>query len=117
MSSGEFGGEGIQWPGPEVPEPSQPLVDLLQGRGIDRIQAPGPLGPDRGEARLPQHSQVPRDSRLRDAELGDHHVGHLPGRPLAVLKELKDASADRVSEDIERMHTPNISVYAYISNG
>jgi hypothetical protein len=114
-AAAELGAEGVEALVPEAAVALEPAVDLLQGRGVDGVQAPGAVGADGGEAVLAQDAQVLRHARLRDAELGlDDGTDGARGL-LAVGEELEDAPADRVAEDVERVHGPIISVLTYIS--
>ena len=61
--------EGVEPLAPEHSEVLEPTIQLAERAGIDGIQAPCALGPDGREAVLPEHLQVLRDRRLRDAEL------------------------------------------------
>ena len=45
-----------------------------------------------------------RHRRLRDAELVVDGVAHRTGLELPVVEELQDPPADRVTEDVERVH-------------
>jgi hypothetical protein len=80
----------------------QPGVDLLQRRGVDRVQAASAVGPHGREAVLAQHPQVQRHRRLGDRELRPHHGGDLAGRALPVGEQLKDPASHRVAQDVER---------------
>jgi len=93
--------------GPETSKMGKPLVGLPQGLRRDRVQAPRALGADVGEAVLPQHLQVLGHGRLGNAELVLNDRGDLAGSPLAVGEELQYPAANRVAQDVERVH-PNI---------
>ena len=54
-----------------------------------------------------------RDRRLRDAELALDHLADVTGGRLAVGEQFQDAPADRVPEDVERVHGP-LFAYALI---
>jgi hypothetical protein len=47
---------------------------------------------------------VRRDGRLRDAELALDLFADPAGAELALREEFEDASADRIAEDVERVH-------------
>ena len=53
---------------------------------------------------LAQHAQVLRHGGLRDAELALDDVADLARALLAVGEQLEDAPADRIPEDVERVH-------------
>ena len=65
----QLGTEGVEPLRPEGPELREPHVQLLQRSGVNRIDPPGAFGADRREPVVPQHLQVLRDGRVRDAEL------------------------------------------------
>jgi len=50
--------EGIDVSGPELTEPSEPAVDLLEGRGGQSVETALCVGRGFDEAGLPQHAQV-----------------------------------------------------------
>jgi len=101
---------------PHPTEAVDPLVDLVQGLGPDGVEAAGALGPGRGEAVLPQHSEVLGDRGLGDPELGGDHLGDRARGGLPVGQELEDPASDRIAEDVERVHDAVLSGTAYISN-
>ena len=74
------------------------------GDGIDGVEPAGALGADRGEPVVPQHPQVLRHSRLRDAELPLDDLGDRTGGPLPIGEQLQDPAPDRITEDIEGVH-------------
>ena len=82
----------------------EPRVDLVQGRRVDRIEAPGAYGPDGREAALPQHLEMLRDGRLRDAELVLDGGRDRAGCLLPLPEQLEDPPSNRVTEDVERVH-------------
>ena len=93
----------------------KPAVELLERRGVDRVQ---PARADRSHGRepaVPEHLQVLRDSRLRDAELRLHDRGDVPRGDLAIGEELEDPASDRVTEDVERVHLASVEALTYIS--
>jgi hypothetical protein len=102
---------------PEVPERLQPPVDVLQRSGLDGVEAARALRPHTSEAALAEHSEVLGDGGLRDAELRADHVDDVSRRPLPVDEQLEDPPADRVTEDVERVHEWDyISGYVYKSS-
>ena len=56
-----------------------------------------------------------RHRGLRDAELALDHLADLAGAALAVCEQLEDAAADRIAEDVERVHASSIASLTYIS--
>ena len=113
--SGELRAECVEPLCPEVPERLQPPVDVLQRSGLDRVQATGALGSDPGEAVLTEHAQVLRHGRLRDAELRTDDSHDVAGSLLLHEDQLENAPADRITEDIERVHKAILVGNAYIS--
>ena len=53
LAAFEFGGERVEVLVPEPAVSLDPHVDLPQGFRVDRVQPPGAVGPDRGEAVVP----------------------------------------------------------------
>ncbi len=99
---------------PESTECGKPLVDIPQGPAVDRVQPPLTLGPHRGEAVIPQHFQVLRHRRLADRELILDGGTDDAGRQLSVGEQLENAPANRITQDIERVHkvdTKNVYLY------
>ena len=109
-TAGEFGGEGIEVRLPEPAERIEPRVGDLEGRRVDGVEAASAVGAHGGESRLAQHAQVLRDRGLRDAELARDDLAEVAGAALAVREQLDDAPADRVSEDVERVHDTMIAL-------
>ena len=115
LAAGELGGERVE---PLVPEPAEgvePVVELVERRRVDGVEPPRPVRADRREAAVAEDLEVLRDGRLRDAELGLDDRGDRPCRQLAIGEQLEDAAADRVSEDVERVHAAKIQSPTYIS--
>ncbi len=115
LAPGELGRERVEALAPEPAEVVEPVVQLVERRGVDRIEAACALGPDGREPAVAQDLQVLRHGRLRDAELGLDDRGDRPGRQLAIGEQLQDPASDGVSEDIERVHCPKIQATTYIS--
>ena len=111
----QLGRERVEALVPEPAEVVEPLVDLSERRRVDRVEPAGAVGPDRREAAVAEDLEVLRDGRLRDAELGLDDRGDRPRRQLALGEELEDPPADRVAEDVERVHEDILEVTTYIS--
>ena len=58
---------------------------------------------------LSQNAKVLRNGGLRDPEFGLDHRAQLAGGSLSVGQELEDPAPDRITEDVEGMHSANIS--------
>ena len=82
----------------------EPVVELAERRRVDRVQPARALGPDGREPAVPQDLEVLRHGRLRDPELGLDDGRDRPRGQLAVGEQLEDPAADRVAEDVERVH-------------
>src|SRR5947207_3375833 len=112
LAPGELGSQCVQ---PLVPEALQPPADVPQWLGPYRVEPARALGPDAGEAVVPQDAQVLRDGRLGDAELFPDHHGDRARAALAAGEQLQDAPADGIAQDVERVHLSHYLVPAYIS--
>lgn len=95
--------------GPELSERLQPSIDVLQRTSLDGVQATGALGSHAREAVLAEYPQMLGHGRLGDPELSADDRDDLTGRLLLVDEEFENSPADRISEDIERMHGMNLS--------
>lgn len=104
LAAGEFGAKRRERSSPETLEWGQPLAGCLWPLRIDRIEPAGALGSHGDEAVLPQYAQVLGNRWLTDAKLRGDSVGDGAGRFLTLDDEFEDASADRVSENIECVH-------------
>ena len=89
---------------PEAPEGFDPVVDLAERRGADRVQPARALGPDVRETAIAQDPKVLRHRRLRDPELRLDDRRDRPRCQLPGSEQLEDPATDRVSENIERVH-------------
>ena len=58
---------------------------------------------------LAQHAQVLGDRGLRDPELGLDGGGEIARGQLTRGEQLQDPPTHRVTQDVERVHTVNIS--------
>jgi len=77
----------------------------VQRFGIDGVEAPGSFRAYRGETVLAQHLQVEGNRGLAYPELLADPFGEFPRGPLAVDEQLQQTTPDRVTEDVERVHT------------
>ena len=100
---------------PEAAEGGEPRVGFRERRRVDRVEAAGAVGSHGREARLAEHAEVLGDGGLRDAELLMHDATEVARRGLALGEQLEEPSADRISEDVERVHALSTSGFAYIS--
>src|SRR5262249_61963466 len=75
-----------------------------EGPAVDGVEASGALGADGREAAVAEHLQVLRDRGLGDAELGPHDRGDRARGQLTLGEQLQDATANRIAEDVERVH-------------
>src|SRR5215207_8880163 len=111
LHPGEMGLEGVEG---LVPVPAvllHPLGDLAERRRVDCVQSAGPLRPNDGEAAVPEHAQMLRDRRLRNPELPLHDTADVPRRALAADEEVENPTADRVAENVERVHVREYKMY------
>ena len=104
FSACDLGCECLEPVHPEMTEVIEPGVDLLQRRGVDRVDATRTVGPNRGKSALPQYLEVLRYGGLRDAKLLVNDRNQIARRGLANCKHFQDASPDRIAQDIEGMH-------------
>ena len=105
----------IQWLLPEGSEVIEPLVHFPKRNFADRVQPARSLRPYRRKTGVAQHAEVLGHSRLRDSELCLDH-GAQRARALFTLgQQFQDPAPDRVTKNVEGMHTPTISALAYIS--
>ena len=111
----ELGAQRVEVRLPEAAERVEPRVGGRERIRVDRVEPTRAVGAHGGEARLAQHAEVLRDRGLRDAELALDDFADLARAALAVGEQLEDAPADRVSEDVERVHGSSIARCAYIS--
>ena len=92
-------------------ESGEPLVDIPQSCSVDGIQPSLAFRAHRRETIVPQHFQVLRYRRLADVELRlDGGADGARGQ-FAVGEQFEDAPADRVAEDVKRVHHTDIKRY------
>src|SRR5690606_3356101 len=111
----ELGRERVE---PLVPEPAEvvePAIDLAERRSVDGIEPAGALGTDGGEPALAQHPEMLRHGWLRDSELRLDDLGDRSRAALAVGEQFENSAADRVTEDVERVHGRRLEGDTYIS--
>ena len=77
----------------------------------------GILGRAAREAGVAQHPQVVGDGGLADAELRADDVGQCARRLVALREQFDEPPADRIAEDVERVHATFISASTDINNG
>src|SRR5262245_32696533 len=78
--------EGVEMPGPESPVGFEPLVEPLERRGFDPVDAALRVDPARDEPRLAQHLQVLGHRRLADVERVDE-VAHAALRRAELVED------------------------------
>src|SRR3981081_4540540 len=89
---------------PETTKAVEPPVDVSEGLGVHRVQAPCALRAYGCQALLAQDPQVSGDAGLRDPELllddlADRTRGQLP-----VGEQLKDPPPYGITQHLKRMH-------------
>ena len=82
----------------------EPALDALERLGVQHVEPARAFGAYAGKAALPEHAQLPRDSRLREPELRPYDVGYVTGAALAGGQQLEDAPSNGVAEDVEGFH-------------
>jgi hypothetical protein len=82
---------------PQLAVLREPLVQLAEGLGQERIKPPLSLRTHRNEARFGQDTKMPRNTGLVDASLLDDVVDLL----LTAAERFDDAAARRVGERLE----------------
>ena len=95
--------ESRRWP-QNAAEVGEPVVELAERRRVDGVEPAGALGSDVREPAVAQDLEVLRHGRLRDPELGLDDGRDRPRGQLAIGEQFEDPPADRVSEDVERVH-------------
>ena len=111
----ELGAERVEPLLPELPEPGDPVLDLTERLGVERVEASRPLGAHGREPARAQDPQVLGDGRLADGELLPHERDDLARGPLTLGEVLEDAAADGVAQDVERFHLSTMGAATYIS--
>ncbi len=92
--------EVVEVPGPQASIWRKPLVHRPQRLGANAVEPLLGLRPHINQAGLSQHAQVLRHRRLAQLELADE----LAHGALAGTEEVENASAVRLSDDLERGH-------------
>src|SRR5690606_24219303 len=90
--------------GPVAAEVVEPGVDLLQWRGVERVEAARAFGADGGEARVAEDLQMLAHRGLADAELGGDDLDDFARGVLLHRQQFEDAAADGIAEDVEGVH-------------
>jgi hypothetical protein len=99
---------------PGTPKAVEPPVDVSQGLGVDRVQAPCALRAHGCQALLAQDPQVSGDAGLGDPELLLDDLADRTRRQLPVGEQLKDPPPYGITQHLKRMHRGRISVLTYI---
>jgi len=116
-AAGDLGGERVQVRSPERAEVVEPGVDVAQRLRVDGVEPTGALGAHRREPRFAQDAEMLGHRGLGDPELGSDDLGDRARRLLTAREQLENASADRIAEDVERVHKVRVSCCAYIRCG
>lgn len=82
----EFGSVGLQ-----------PLVELSERLRAQAVEPPLSVAPDRYQASLSQHPQVPGNARL----VHPHTLNEVANRPLTATDRIQDAAAGRLGDRLE----------------
>ena len=98
-----------------MPESVQPGVGFLQRHSVHRVEPSRSLGSDLGEPVFPQDFQVLRHGGLGDREFRTNHVRHRTCGRLPLRQQFQDPTANRVTQDIEGVHTTTLQPRTYIS--
>ncbi len=99
-----LGGQRLEPWFPHPAEAPQPRLELVQRRGLHRIEPPGTVGTHRREAAVAQHLQVLRHRRLGDAELALNHLDNAARRHFPRGQHLEDAPPHRIAQHVEGVH-------------
>jgi hypothetical protein len=89
--------EGVQPAAPQLPVGREPPVHLRKPLGPQPVQAALPVRPNAHQPGVAQHAQVLRYPGLGEAEPADE----LAHGPLTLPKEVENAPALRLGEDVE----------------
>src|SRR5262245_66500677 len=88
---------------PEPAELTYPRVDLAQRGGLDRVHAARAIRAHIRKAALPQHLEMLRHCRLRNAELAPDDGDDVAGGLFAARQQLQNPAAKWVAEDSGRV--------------
>jgi hypothetical protein len=105
----------VESPVPLTSQFSEPAFDAGQRFLIEGVEAAGALGADVGEAALAQDPKVAGDRGLGESELGPDDVDDRAGALFTRGQQLEDASADRISENLEGLHRATVAGRHYIT--
>src|SRR3569623_1149225 len=93
----EMGAERVELAAPESAIGGEPAVELRNGFGPQRIDAPLPLAPHADQPGLAQQLEMLGNARLADL----HRLDDLARRPLAHAQQVEDLPASRIGEHVE----------------
>src|SRR5215203_1324447 len=96
----DLGVESVEAVDPEDAIAREPVVQLGERGGVERVDAALPLLARQHEPALAQHAQVPRHARAARLELR----GDLAGRLLTLGQQLHDPPPRRFRQHLERLH-------------
>src|SRR5262249_1735234 len=103
--------------GPGLLEAADPVVDWLQRRALDAIDALPPVLDDADRAHFPQHAQVLGDLRLPAAE----QLHQFADRPRPLRQPFQQPPPPRPGDRVEHVtggrcpgHGPSIPIWAYV---
>ncbi len=89
---------------PEVAESIEPEMHAAHGLGAHGVDATRGIDAHSGETAFPKHLQMLRHGRLSHTELRLDDMRHVARGALAIGEQLQEASANRVSENLECVH-------------
>src|SRR5829696_2036117 len=96
----DLGVESVEAVDPEDAIAREPVVELGERGGVERVDAALPLLAREHEPALTQHAQVPRHAGAARLELR----GDLAGRLLTLGQQLHDPPPRRFRQHLERLH-------------
>lgn len=103
--------QGSELVTPQVAELLDPRVDVAKRGRVQGIDPARAFRTDGGEPGRPEDGEVLGHGRLGDPELGPDDLYYVAGTQLAPSELVEDPPANRVAEDIKRMHgDENISM-------
>ena len=96
----------VEMAGPIAPVPVDPLVDLDETVGAQRVDPALGIGPHLDEADLPQHPKMAGHRRLGQAGQGGDE---LTRRPLTGGEGVEQGASAGFGNGLEDIHTPSIA--------